>query len=446
LSSFIKEAGLPPDFGANSNDSVTIENVLEEKKAFDTSLNFEKLGLDDKGRGWTAHAPSKPTVLSSLPNRSNVLSVTVLDLLLPTITETRKYVAVTTADRKLHLLDLTASTLDLAHSYSTFQDSPILDVVAVGPQHFMVAMMSGKVLLYDTVKDEVLDQRRDHSKYVVKLATCVDNGRTWVASAGWDASVFLYQLDTAAEHMQLGEPVAVLTLPSIPETLLFVSSPDEGKAVLLVARRDSTFLHYYGVPSTDLPGLTLLGRQNLAPHSNAWIAFTPSDVQICPTDSSLVAIATSTTPHMKLLIARLLIPTEQSSLLDVRPALGPNEPITQASQARAELLIQDREEAAILVNVSTLAPQTQYSTPRLVWRPNGSGVYVSSDDGIVRGIEANTGKLISTLDEGHDPGSKLRCLWAGSIASQCSNSPNLSSEHERLISGGFDQKLVIWTP
>jgi WD40 repeat protein len=333
----------------------------------------------------------------------------------------------------------------LAHSYSTFQDSPILDVVAVGPRHLMVAMMSGKVLLYDTVKDEVLDQRRDHSKYVVKLATCVNDGKTWIASAGWDASVFLYQLDTTVEHMKLGEPIAVLTLPSIPETLLFVNSPDEGKAILLVARRDSTFLHYYAVPSTDLSELTLLGRQNLAPHSNAWIAFTPSDVQICPTDSSLVAIATSTTPHMKLLITRLLIPTEQSSLLDVNSAPDPSGTITQASQARAELLIQDREEAAILVNVSTLAPQTQYSTPRLVWRPNGSGVYVSSDDGIVRGIEANTGKLMSTL-EGHDPGSKLRCLWAGCITSQCNNSPIPNPEHERLISGGFDQNLVIWTP
>jgi hypothetical protein len=77
-------------------------------------------------------------------------------------------------------------------------------------------------------------------------------------------------------------------------------------------------------------------------------------------DPSIVAVATSTTPHMKLLILKLLIPASQSSLLTV-PDPGA---VTQASQARAELLVQNREEAAILVNVSTLAPQTQYSTVR----------------------------------------------------------------------------------
>jgi hypothetical protein len=186
--------------------------------------------------------------------------------------------------------------------------------------------------------------------------------------------------------------------------------------------------------------MTYLGKQNLAPHSNAWVAFTPSDVQLCPTDSSLVAVATSTMPHMKLLVVKLLIPTEESSLLAANPIPGLDGTITQASQARAELLIQDREEAAILINISTIAPQTQYSTPRIVWRPDGSGVYVSSDDGIVRGIEATTGKIISSL-EAHDLGSKIRCLWAGYLKTDT----NSESTSEHLISGGFDQKLIAWT-
>jgi hypothetical protein len=144
---------------------------------------------------------------------------------------------------------------------------------------------------------------------------------------------------------------------------------------------------------------------------------------------------------MKLMVVKLLIPTEESSLLAANPTPDPDGRITQASQARAELIIQDREEAAILINVSTLAPQTQYSTPRLVWRPDGSGVYVSSDDGIVRGIEATTGKIVSTL-EAHDHGSKLRCLWVGHLRTHPSNESN----SEILISGGFDQKLIAWTP
>ena len=156
-----------------------------------------------------------------------------------------------------------------------------------------------------------------------------------------------------------------------------------------------------------------------------------------PVDPSIIAVATSTTPHMKLLILKLLIPAEESSFLSGLDT----EPATQASQARAELVIQDREEAAILVNVSTLAPQTQYSTPRLVWRPDGSGVYVSSDDGVVRGIETVTGKLMATL-KGHEPGSKLRCLWSGRFDAN-PGSPG-AEPYECLISGGFDQRLIIW--
>jgi WD40 repeat protein len=443
LSSFVLEAGLPPDIGANSDDAITIESILQEKKTFDTSLNFEKLGLCGKDREWTAHAPHVSTIISSLPSRSNILSVSVFDLSLFSAGDSRHYVAVTTADRKLHLLDFASPTFEVAHSYSNFQDSPILDILAIDRQRILVASMSGKLSLYDTVKNEILDERKDHSKYIVKLATRADGDTTWIASAGWDSKVYLYNFRTQGNNLQLGEPTAVLTLPSIPETITFVASPDDRTPVLLVARRDSTFLHFYTMPGSDSPALKLLGKQNLAPHSNAWIAFTPSDVQICPTDSSLVAVATSTTPHMKLLILKLLVPSKQSSLLDTNALPGIEGTITQASQARAELLIQDREEAAIQVNVSTLAPQTQYSTPRLVWRPDGSGVYVSSDDGVVRGIEATTGKLMATL-EGHDPGSKLRCLWAGKLNTCHDSSSSVDTQHEYLISGGFDQKLILW--
>jgi WD40 repeat protein len=441
LHSFVLEAGLPPDIGANSSDTTTIESILQEKKAFDTSLNFEKLGLDDDEHGWTPRAPSNPTVSSSLPSRSNILSVSVFDLQLPSAAGVQQYIAVTTADRKLHLLDPALPNFEVVRSYSSFQDSPILDIVTLSTQHFLAASMSGRLVLFDTVHDKVLEERKDHSKYIVKVATFTKGATIWVATAGWDAKIFLYQFDTGGGS--LGEPAAQLTLPSIPETLAFVTSPEDGTPLLLLTRRDSTFLFFYTLPSLDVPALELLGRQNLAPHSNAWISFTPSDVQISPTDPSLVAVATSTTPHMKLLVVKLLIPTKTSSLLAASLVQDLNGNVTQASQARAELLIQDREEAAILVNVSTLAPQTQYSTPRLVWRPDGSGIYVSSDDGVVRGIEASTGKLMATL-KAHEPGSKLRCLWAGNKRGSHDGHSSIDIQHELLISGGFDQKLVVW--
>lgn len=302
--------------------------------------------------------------------------------------------------------------------------------------------MSGKLILYDTASDRMLDERKDHSKYVVKIASWSSGDAFYIATAGWDSKVFLYQVDIGDNDPNLGEPLAALTLPSIPETLLFINSPEDGRPILLLARRDSTFLYYYSLPDSRTTAFRLLGKQNLAPHSNAWVAFTPADVQVCPTDPSIVAVATSSTPHMKLLILKLLLPPAQSEHLNETELAEPAA-VTQASQARAELVVADREEAAIVVNVSTMAPQTAYSTPRLTWRPDGSGVYVSSDDGVVRGVEANSGKLVASL-EGHEPGSKLRCLWAGCLGAGNSEAVGSTNSREVLISGGFDQRLILW--
>jgi WD40 repeat protein len=103
-------------------------------------------------------------------------------------------------------------------------------------------------------------------------------------------------------------------------------------------------------------------------------------------------------------------------------------------------LIQDREEAAILLNINTMSPQTAYSTPKLAWRPDGSGIYVTSDDGIIRGFEASTGKLVVSL-RGHESGSKIRCLWAGFLDENADDSVH---SNECVISGGFDRKLILW--
>ena len=249
---------------------MTLESILHEKKTFDLSLSFEKLGVEDGSREWAVPAPSRSTVLDSLPSRSNILSVTVFDLLLPSATAAQQYVAVTTADRRLHLLNPTSPTFELAHSYTSFQESPILDIVTLGPRYMVIASMSGKLILYDTVNDKTLDERRDHSKYAVKIASWSSGDSTLVASAGWDSKVYIYKVSTGNNPLRLGEPLATLTLQSIPETVLFIKSPEDGSPILLLARRDSTFLYYYSLPDTNAAEMSLLGKQNLAPHSNAY--------------------------------------------------------------------------------------------------------------------------------------------------------------------------------
>ncbi|KAF2476393.1 WD40 repeat-like protein [Lindgomyces ingoldianus] len=436
---------------------------MEEKKAFDISLNFEKLGIENLSNGWRRPAPSVPVVLDTLPTTSNILSIHLLDLVTFNDSGTegpKQCIATATADRRLNLIKPDPSCFSLLRSYTHFQDSPILDFTVVNCKYLLTASMSGRLLLYNTEADQILDERRDHSKYIVKIAKWSTGLSMLVASAGWDSKLNLYRLEATDDGIaKIGEPVATLGLTSIPETILFIESSMVSSPILLLSRRDSTFLYYYSVPPLGVATseITLLGKQNLAPLSNAWVAFSPSDVQLCPSDPSLVAVATSTTPHMKLLLVRLLVPPNGPSASNVddsdhyashntlEPVIDSHNTLSstvQASQARENLIMRDREEAAIILSINTLAPQTAYSTPKLAWRPDGSGVYVSSDDGVIRGFEASTGKLITSL-EGHAPGFKIRCLWAGFVKGD-STDMSTSRPEEWLISGGFDQKLIVW--
>ena len=260
--------------------------------------------------------------------------------------------------------------------------------------------MSGQVVLYDHKIDKVRDERRDHTKYVVRVATWNEI----IVTAGWDNRIFLYHAND--DFSSLGTPVFATTLSTNPESITFVEHPDSARPALLVTRRDSTSLYYYSLE------LKLLGSQNLAPHSNSWITFTPSSVEVCPKDPTLLAVATSAVPHMKVIIVRLLLPPLTESPLSF------DSPVTQAAQTRRNLAIQDREEAAIQVHVSTMAPQTPYSTPQVVWRPNGAGVFVNGDDGVIRGLETKTGKIVATLQGGHEVGSKIRSIWVCTFPSK----------------------------
>lgn len=101
--------------------------------------------------------------------------------------------------------------------------------------------MSGRVVLYDHALQRVLDKRRDHKKYVVKAARFQHKNSAWVATAGWDAMVFLYQLrgEFLSGTCSLGNPVASVSLATNPETITFLTNPQSDLPILLVTRIDS---------------------------------------------------------------------------------------------------------------------------------------------------------------------------------------------------------------
>ncbi|KAJ5678468.1 uncharacterized protein N7477_004101 [Penicillium maclennaniae] len=449
LQAFIREASLP--------------SLLEEKKAFDHTANFERYGQGNKKtEAWSVPAPSKATILDT-PTSSNLLAASVDLWQVPEndieAATAAPVIIATGADRQVHL-SKTSESHDSITSFSSVSDSPVLSYVSIlqGRYVLMTNMSGGLILLHGS---HILDSRKDHSKYAVKVVVCEEKGEVdsspqfWVATAGWDATIYLYRINipNGGDAPVIGEPVAHIKLTTNPESLVFVRHIDTNDLMLLVSRRDSTHIYYYQVArssneandqdqdqnETDSPSCHLLGQQNLAPHSNAWIAFSPAHMALSPHDSGLLAVATSTLPHLKVIIVRLLFPSV-ASLATRNPS--EEAPMTQASQALESLALQNREDAAILVQSNTFAPQTAYSTPQVAWRPDGSGVWVNGDDGVVRGIETKTGKVVATLKNGHEPGCKVRTIWAGYVDVRSEGEE--TTREEWVLSGGFDKRLILW--
>lgn len=405
-------------------------------------------------------APSKATIVNT-PTSSNLLAASVDSWQVPeddAEAATAAPVIISTgADRQVHL-SRTSINHEPITSFSSVSDSPVLSYVSIlqGRYVLMTNMSGGLILLHGS---RIVDSRKDHSKYAVKVVAYEEKDEAdssshfWVATAGWDATVYLYRINipNGDDAPVIGEPVAHIKLTTNPESLVFVRHSDTNDLILLVSRRDSTHIYYYQVaPSpkeardldqneSNSPSCHLLGQQNLAPHSNAWIAFSPAHMALSPHDPGLLAVATSTLPHMKMIIVRLLFPSV-ASLATRNPS--EDAPVTQASQALESLALQNREDAAILVHSNTFAPQTAYSTPQVAWRPDGSGVWVNGDDGVIRGIETKTGKVVATLKNGHEPGCKVRTIWAGYVDVQREGEG--TAQEEWIISGGFDKRLVLW--
>lgn len=90
-----------------------------------------------------------------------------------------------------------------------------------------------------------------------------------------------------------------------------------------------------------------------------------------------------TVPQMKLIVVRLLFPPLRTPLPE--GIADASQPVSQASQARRKLDLEDREGTAIQAHVNTFAPQTPYSTPQVCWQPDGS--WVNGDDGALHGLD-----------------------------------------------------------
>lgn len=263
---------------------------MTEKKAYDLSANFERLGVDDEDKKWTLPgklfpsfldvwirdtvidflAPSAPTTIE-LPTSANLLQSSVEYMHVNGGSgQAQPLILASTADRRLHVLS--PATGNLIHSHTQLQDSPILSYTVIRQRFLVCSSMSGKVVVYDSQKDQLVAHRRDHAKYVVHVASWESGDHVWLATAGWDQKILLYSCRITEDSITYGEPVGTIQLASNPEALLFRRELDSNSLYLLATRRDSTFIYYYQIAEDELLSsaskpvlMPIAGKQNLAP-------------------------------------------------------------------------------------------------------------------------------------------------------------------------------------
>jgi hypothetical protein len=442
------------------SSKLALETLVDAHRRHEASQAFTKTSLPAQ-QSWSQPFPSRAQELP-LPDGAahNVLHVTAAPMLLGDesfdIGAAPQRLVVTTAAKAVCVFDAPSTT----HADPTLivrwtpQDAPVLAWTVLTPEWSVGAAMSGQVVLFSTRRGSVMAQRRDHRKYVVRVAAVeTDNneaahgGKTfYLATAGWDTCIHLYRLHLASsDAADFPQPTATLELPSNPEDVHFCSR-DSG-TTLIVTRRDSAALHYFAVPS-----LAKLGSQTLAPHSGPWTPFSLTSISASPIDGGLVAVATSGTEYTKLLIVRLLLPDRSSAAQADSAPPAEADADTEAQRTRAALAKEDAAAAAaIRLAVSTHSPSSAWSTPKAVWRPDGSGVWVNGDDGAVRGVEVASGRVVVALGPqgegvlGHVVDAKVRDIWAGWAGARIGEDQNGGHGGEWLLSAGFDRRALLWT-
>ncbi|KAK9456978.1 WD40-repeat-containing domain protein [Dipodascopsis uninucleata] len=393
LDVFKNELGLDDDM-IPSDHSMTLESIIEQKKMFDLANAMEEVSLDgaDPEKEWHVPFPSFKTVLPKQQPESNILFITVAKLLMNTVIDDlssplspRVCILVTSADQSLRIFDF--YSLDLLKVHTHLHSSPILVLHVLDESTILSGGMDGRLVASNPASGDILLQVRDHNKYLVRIAVSSDG--KYLATASYDKKVYVYNI-SHSPSLSL-EKLGTLTFPTNPEAVIFVTVGGDGEEQLrlIVSRRDSTFLYYYKLQPTVIE----TARHNLNPESNSWVSFCAMDIISDPADPKFIGVATSTVPHMRFMVL----------------------------EAGIDNIIQ---------NAFTKAPQDSYSTARICFRPQGSGIWCNGDDGVIRGLEVSSGNVVAELKH-HD--GKVKAMYSGIVDGR-----------EVLITGGFDKSVVIW--
>lgn len=231
-----------------------------------------------------------------------------------------------------------------------------------------------------------------HERLIVDMKLVTHSDKTLIVTLGWDRNINMFEVQSNGQISPFGETYLI----SGPGNCLEVTSLDKN-LVLFAAVKESSLLDVITITSEK----TTRCQIALSDVEYSTVQFTPMYISVNQSDKRepLVAVATSHEPFMRII------------LLSLKGIDEGNEPIRRSQ---------------VLANFNTLSPQDKYSEAKFLWRQDGSGFWIMGDDGTLRGLELETGKIVQELSA-HDGRVKA-----------------VSSSKEQFLTCGIDRKIFLW--
>ena len=500
--------------------SLTLESLVDAHRKHAASGAFAKAESVPQSRPWRQPTPTLPTLLPSPTPGANMLRVLAAHMEVgddgrergSSNPPARQHLVATTAARRVYVFDVAAHPHPALVADWMPADSPVLDWHVLTPRFSLGTCMSGLVFVWANDWAKRVCERRDHRKFLVRAAVCVrnvqhqeeedasssdgttaavDTGRRnfYVVTAGWDHRIFVYNLSLPSDSSSsssssaaaeapptLSDPIAQLDLPTLPEDIHLheaggrtdrprACAPRLGRAILLCSARSDGAGIADACPSRRPVGAVpsdLFGRlAHRSPRAGR------HDVEHARYAARRGAHAGS----------------RRGRGCGMPTLVRVSQPKTRKNRSSSSSRPRRRSEPDWLLQRKTharrqsapRAPRTRLRRPIArrapVWRPDGSGVWVTGDDGVIRGIETGSVKVVARLgaaaaggnddgdgDEtrhgtgtalpqesstqrfvGHEVDSKVRDLWAGWLDIRGSG-----DREECVLSAGFDRRCILW--
>ncbi|KAH3667051.1 hypothetical protein WICMUC_005398 [Wickerhamomyces mucosus] len=412
------ETALGRTVSATSIKYEPLEEIIEDRiKYFDfqkdlAEKSINNLRITSEFEKWSYPDLTSSRDLSKLVGSALVIHISISEFLIAG--SMRTVLFVTSNDRKLTLVDL--STYNVISSFSDVNKSVGKCCYAIpSTDKFFSCGMDGilRLFQYSDAGLREITSKQLHKRVITDFRIFQRDGRLFLVSIGWDNFLRIHEL--------MNDQIISISEFKLLSNATSLALGFHGQhPIILVTRLDSSQISYFTLYSNLLLEIV---RVSLNDAEFSTHGFTPMALCLSSSDfkeNPKIAVGTSHTPYMRVIV------TKAPKLEELLGAIA-----TQTFSSEQSLTLPTLR-GHILGNYHTTSPQDKFSSASIQWRLDNSGVWIAGDDGIIRGLEFQSGEIIRELKGGHDK--RIKCLMKGEVEGK-----------ETLVSAGIDKIIVCWS-